>query len=72
MLHWTKSGPEENFIVDSNVQTAFLELSLHDRGTYNVFVSKILGAIDKTSVSLPDSTSYLVNHMRVSGLDSHY
>jgi hypothetical protein len=71
-LNWTTAGPEENTITEDIVRTAFLELSLHDRKIYDSATYKILQACESENVARPNSTSYRINHLTVSGLKSMF
>jgi len=72
MLNWTTSGPEENTIVETNVCTAILELSLHNKSIYDFYSKKILDACSKCDVPWPKSTSYNANHMTISGKEYNF
>jgi hypothetical protein len=72
MLNWTTRGPQENIIVDSNVQTALQELSLHDKTTFDNFSKKILDAVDRARLQSPKCANYLGNHLMVSVMESKY
>jgi len=72
MLNWTTSGPQENTIVEDNIQTAFKELSLHDRNVFDVFTSKISKAISQLKLQPPETSSYSLCQLKTCAMESYY
>lgn len=71
MLNWV-GGADPNTTVESNVDIAYRELSLHGLPVYKVFTDKISKACQMQGVRLPITTSHLQNVLRVSKLEHMY